>query len=386
MKYQRLFLPVVALLTCTPQIGRNSANSALQEKCSCKAEGAWNQDYEGPPSENGGLSPRVVRMSNVAGTQVIEVDVEVVDATKGLTRRTLSTKDGGHTWVAKSTRSVDAREFWQGDVGYQTPIADRRLNRSFNGGLNWDPAALRVDGMTSREFASHITGKDGSNLEFQIAAIHPRNPRTVFACFAIRTASNTDYAGMYVSTDAGDNWKLFSREAKEPGPDGSCVLGISPSDPNVMVTHGSTGPVISRDGGVTWTAVGQQSALEAPVSLRDQGLSHSAATNARGQDEARPFEWTYLKLAQIEIDQDQENNIYLVSNKGLFVSFDGANHWCLASLPTTTLFDTESLYIDPSDSSRLFLGTREKLFVSRDFGCHFNIFFDPRSTGLTFTR
>jgi len=386
MKWERLFLPALALLTCSSQLARNSANSTLQEKCSCRAEGVWNRDYEGPPSEDGGFSPHVIGISEAAGTEVIDVAFDVMNKTKGLNRRTLSTKDGGHTWVTKSTRSVDAREFWQGDVGYEIPLAGGRLDRSFNAGIKWEPAAMRVNGMTSREFAQHATGTEESSLEFQIAAVHPRNPRTVFACFTVGTASNTEYAGMYVSTDGGDNWKLFSRGAKEPGPDESCVLGISPSNPNLMVTHGPTGPVISRDAGITWAAVGQQSALEAPVSLKEQGVSPSGTTNASGQDVDRSFEWKSLKLAQIEFDPNQENTIYLVSNKGLFASFDGANHWCLVRLPTTALFDTESLYIDRLDSSTLFLGTREKLFVSRDFGCHFKLFFNPRLNGLPFPR
>jgi len=224
-------------------------------------------------------------------------------------------------------------------------------------------------------------------LEVGLAAVHPQNPATIYACFEVqfrrRKESGVmermpqDLPGIYVSYDAGDNWSLLSSELRGFSAEGHCTLGINPSNPNMMIAHGRKGVVISRDGGRKWSPVGQQAELEKPAPLK--GYAEALAERKRRGlklERQWPFDWTYLIIMQIEFDPDSEKAVYLVTNKGVFKSEDGARSWCLLDTGTWILFGVGPLYIDPMNPKRIFLGTDKRVLVSEDAGCHFRIFFD----------
>lgn len=55
------------------------------------------------------------------------------------------------------------------------------INRSDNGGKSWVIPAENVDGQANRKKAFQMSGDHAYDLEFEIAAVHPEKPLTVYA-------------------------------------------------------------------------------------------------------------------------------------------------------------------------------------------------------------
>src|SRR5207248_386203 len=132
---------------------------------------------------------------------------------------------------------------------------------------------------------------------------------------------------IFVSTDGGATWNA------RPLPDvGSNVyigfLAIDPQDPNVIYTHAwnwdyDIALYKSIDGGVSWTTFS--------------------------------YDRWIIVTHSIEIDPNNSNNIYAVTDNSVRKSTDGGATWTLLQGPSS--YNITALVIDPLDTKTLYAGT-----------------------------
>jgi hypothetical protein len=70
------------------------------------------------------------------------------------------------------------------------------------------------------------------------------------------------------------------------------------------------------------------------------------------------------------------DGIYVVANKGLFKSLDGARSWRLIFDDSRHLGSLNALTPNRSRPGNIYLSGREAIWFSGDGGCHFRKFFD----------
>jgi len=144
-----------------------------------------------------------------------------------------------------------------------------------------------------------------------------------------------------------------------------------------MFLHGRSGLSVTRDGGKTWAPVGDQLHLEKAAHLKgyDEAANRLKSKNIVPPKQW-PYDWTYLVIMSVVFEPRSDTVIYLVTNKGLYVTHDGGGSWCLIFTGQKTLFGVGSIFIDERNPSRLFVGSGAKIFYSKDRGCHFAEFLD----------
>src|SRR5713101_212195 len=360
--------------------------------CSCGMASSEGVYYEAPSADLATPDPRVVAISREGDREAIEVAIDVEHGRKALRETLIRTLNDGRTWVRESTREKRFQEFSQSPVLYRVPLPGVGLERSSDNGKHWRQSLLQVNSQVSAKSQRQSVSTDSSDLRLEVAAIHPENPDILYGCFSeiprpgspsSASRESRDLHGVYVSNDGGDHWSLFFEERRRSSIEEPCLLRINPSNSEIMVTHGQSGLVITRDGGKNWTLAGDQSDLEKPAHLKGY-REQLARLKAKGLASAQewPFDWTYLIVTDVLFDSSQDSVIYLVTNKGLYKTKDGAHTWCLMDTAIETLFGVRSLYIDKSTRGRLFVGTANQVLVSDDGGCHFRTFLE--SDKLTF--
>lgn len=357
--------------------------------CGCGIPASEVISYDSFPADRFFPEPHVLAISVTGERESVQIGYQENPDDEKDRETILHSVDVGHTWLFQETRSSDSLSVIGAKPAYRIPEGNV-LERSLDG-VHWSRAQFRIDGLGPDEFARRRAGEaDGqAYAQVDLAAVHPFDSRTVYACVQIfsdtrrasdRNGKQVEGSGMYVSYDAGDDWSMLFPQTRARSAEERCTLGISHANPLVMIGHGTEGIVVSRDGGKTWAAVGEQTVLENPAPLN--GYTEALAeARLRGGEPFRewPFEWSYLLLVQVEFDPHDEKVVYLLTNKGLYKTENGGNAWCLLNAGTRTLFYLKSLYIDPRDSKRLFVGTPEQVLISIDRGCHFNTFFDWNS-------
>jgi len=245
--------------------------------------------------------------------------------------------------------------------------------RSEDGGLSWVMPSYLIAGQGRDRFAYQVARTNVDTVRFEIVAVHPVNPLTIFASLTVApwTAVTLYYPDFrhpaegvakeledcYISRDGGDTWEKFTPELRSGEP-----IGISPSQPKVIYGHGRRGIIKSVDGGITWEPVGQQRELE----LRP-------LTEADKNEETRLLKGLVnLRVRQILVDPSSENVVYLVSNRGLIRSTDGGSTWCLLNLGFDEINSVNSVALNPAQTTEMFVGTTRGIFYSSDGGCRFS--------------
>lgn len=350
---------------------------SIQSRCSCGSDPRITVSYNSMRSHRSTPRPELLLISG----EDMQVRVNAEGPEGDSLGKRLVTSDGGRTWKEVDT-TLSSQTF--GPPLATTYRYDRGtdLQRSRDGGKHWERPVMNINGMSGKRF-SEMAGGSSETPMIRIAAMHPRNPDTVYGCILVTastapgTAVPKEVPGLFVSLDAGDNWKVFSLELRGFEPEGYCTLGISPENPAVMIGHGQSGVVVSGDGGKSWRPVNNQRELEKPAPLSGYSEARQALEKKGGRPIREwPFEWTYLTVIQYEFQPGRSDVIYMVTNKGLFKSGDGGLNWCLLETGPKRLFSLGKVHIDQENPRRLFLGTDTKILVSDDAGCHFRVFFD----------
>lgn len=351
----------------------------------CGAPPRNNMLYESMPSEGNGPEPRVARISKQNNREVIWITYSYTPPnSRDDVTRVVRSQNGGRTWQPDPQYSETGfLNSEKATVVYKSK-KDGLLSKSLDGGVHWIECQFNVNGLSAQQFASKVAQDDHAALAFNLSAIHPHDPATIYGTFTVgRIRSKTypgtygkaiDLPGVYVSHDAGDHWSIFAPNLRGMNPNERTHLGIAPSDPNRMIGRGESGLVMTMDGGKSWSPVGQQADLEAPAELK--GRREELARRPDGASIPLYPEFTYLAVLQIEFQHGSTNVIYLVTNKGLYKTEDSARTWRLIYAGAPSYYELNSLLIDRENPSRLFLGTRDKVLISEDGGCHFRTLFD----------
>ncbi len=183
-------------------------------------------------------------------------------------------------------------------------------------------------------------------------AVDPQHPDTVYAStwefrrkpYAFNSGGNG--SGMWKSTDAGKTWKEL-KSGLPPKPFGRIAFAIAPSAPQnivAIVEANETGLYISDDAGENWK---KQSATMNVIS--------------------RPF-----YFATIVIDPKDPKRVY---RPGFTFSYsvDGGYSFADASNEGGWLHsDEHALWINPNNTSQLYLGTDGGVYISLDRGATWN--------------
>jgi photosystem II stability/assembly factor-like uncharacterized protein len=179
-------------------------------------------------------------------------------------------------------------------------------------------------------------------------AIDPKNPEIIYATtWEFRRTpysfnSGGEGSGMYKSVDGGKSWKQLSNGLPQK-PFGRIAFALSPSAPNnllAIVEAKETGLFITHDGGQTWK-------------------QQSATFNIT----ARPF-----YFSTIAFDPNDSMRVYRPAFNFAY-SNDGGYSYADASGEGGWIHsDMHALWINPKNSSQLYLGTDGGMYISLDKG------------------
>jgi photosystem II stability/assembly factor-like uncharacterized protein len=255
--------------------------------------------------------------------------------------------DGGRTW--KHVGLVNTERFsrivlnpqnpdivFAAAMGHEWgPNAERGLYRSTDGGATWKQIL----------FVNDTTGAGDVTLD-------PTNPNIIYAGMYdyVRTPwyfrSGGPGSGLYRSTDGGDTWVKLTDPATHNGLPSASPLGridirVSGSSPSVVYSM-----IESREG-LLWRS--------------DDHGEHWRMVNKDNRIDNRPF-----YFSNIRIDPTDENRIYALASDP-WISEDGGKSF--RNVDYWTVFgDCHALWIDPTNPSRLLLGSDGGLFISNDRG------------------
>ncbi|MFN8580778.1 MAG: hypothetical protein U0163_07375 [Gemmatimonadaceae bacterium] len=273
-------------------------------------------------------------------------EVLYVGTGEGNTRNSVSfglgvykTTDGGKTWRhlgLADTRHIprivinpkDPRKVYVAAIGHAFgPNEERGVFMSEDGGETWKKTLYTDD----RHGASDID-------------IDPQNPNILYAALWYfdrkqwTFRSGDEKGGVYRSVDGGKTWtKLTNGLPKLMGRIG---IKVAPSSPNVVyiVAETQEGYVFrSDDHGDTWRKV-----------------SDNAHTLGRG-----------FYYADLRVDPQNENRVYTLG-MAFSLSIDGGQTF--APMPGNFHGDHQSMWIDPTNPRRMFMGDDGGLNVTYDQG------------------
>ncbi len=297
-------------------------------------------------------------------------------------KKVLKTSDGGSSWqLLQSQMSTNLssgtqieRSPYDGSVVYR--LEGLVYLRSLDQGRSWATPAYTIEDLSAVQFAARRSNNSKARLYIILDSVNPVDPRTIFASFGWYVPDERDpttlkeshpLPGTFVSYDAGDTWHLFS---------GALVfgssLGISPSDPKVMIGVSKDGVVKTMDGGVTWKPVGEQDALSRPVAQSSADEIDAAAKTLNvSPDSVRARAALGLQVYKIEFQKESSVDVLLITNKGLYQSHDGGNSWYLLKVGPDRIGFVNSALYDPQNSHTMYLGTDFYVAKSVDDGCTF---------------
>jgi photosystem II stability/assembly factor-like uncharacterized protein len=176
----------------------------------------------------------------------------------------------------------------------------------------------------------------------------PKNPKTLYASTwqfrrtPFSFTSGGKNCGIYKSTDGGVNWKKLSN-GLPAGEFGRVAITLAPSDPEnlfAIVEAKKTSLYLSVDGGNSW---------------QEQGSNNNV--------EGRPF---YFSV--IAVDPKNPKRVYRPA-WSLSISDDGGRSFTEASFAGGWVHsDHHALWINPSNTSHMYLGTDGGVYMSLDKG------------------
>lgn len=178
--------------------------------------------------------------------------------------------------------------------------------------------------------------------------IDPTNPDILFASmwqfrrqpYSFNSGGKT--SGLYKSTDGGKTWKEITN-GLPPKPFGRIAMTLAPSDPKQMIAiveSAKTGLYISSDGGETWK-------------------NQSATMNTV----ARPF-----YFSTIVIDPKDPKRVYRPAFQFSYSSDGGYSFTEASGAGGWVHSDMHALWINPSNTNVMYLGTDGGTYMSVDKG------------------
>ncbi|SDB25433.1 Uncharacterized protein SAMN03097699_0325 [Flavobacteriaceae bacterium MAR_2010_188] len=214
----------------------------------------------------------------------------------------------------------------------------RGLYKTTDGGLNWKKILYSN---TKSGIADLVMDPTNSNKIFAALYEHKRTPYYF--------TSGGEGSGLYVSTDAGNNWKKLGEDEGLPaGNLGRIGFAIAPSEPNriyAKIESKKNAIYLSDDSGESWKMINDNPKF----------------TNNR------PF--YFQELAVDTEDPDRVYNIY----QPLSVSYDGAATFdTIPMIPADETkgihADFHSFWVNPKDAKHFIIGGDGGLGITHDHG------------------
>jgi photosystem II stability/assembly factor-like uncharacterized protein len=251
-----------------------------------------------------------------------------------------------------------------------------------------------------------------SDKRIHTLAIAPNDPQTLYA--------GTDNSGVYVTVDGGGTWSsantgfpAFSYQSKtfsppfnhipeseiidqamleefNPPPDRAkslsfggtnvTVISISVDEANPSLIYvGTDGDGVFRsvDGGISWSPTGLTA-----VRVNEIGIDPSNPANiyagVPGSDGSLLWsfnsgvDWLFMNVGlnnhtvySLAFDPSDSSKMYAGTAEGIFLSSNGGNSWTPSTLNGVAVYST---VVSPSDGDVIYAGTKDGYYFSSDSG------------------
>ncbi len=347
------------------------------------------------------LAPRYIGPAGMSG-RVSDVEVALADRNViyvgGATGGVFKSTDAGITWEPVFD---DQPALGVGSIAVFQPAPDlvwvgtgegnprnsagvgRGLFRSRDGGETWD----------------HVGFEDSERIHRILT--HPTDPDVVYVGVMGPAWSDGAERGVYRTTDGGESWErvLFQNEST-----GVADMVMDPSNPDKIFaalwdfrrdpwffTSGGPGSglFVTRDGGDTWTRLGEDDGLPSgelgrigvAVSESNPQVVYAlveAETSALVRSDDGGRSWRTISdregivprpfyYADLRIDPANENRIYSLHGS-IQVSEDQGRTWETVVPSAIIHGDVHELWIDPADSRRMIMGNDGGIAFTYDRG------------------
>jgi photosystem II stability/assembly factor-like uncharacterized protein len=240
----------------------------------------------------------------------------------------LISPDAGISWQAVESGRWRDIEFKPGNstvlyAAKQESNGGSSVYRSTNGGATWDNISSGMSGSRYRP----------------LIAVTPANPNVIYAVFS---ASDYSYHGLYKSSDSGDNWieqsnspNILGRQTDGTSTGGQSwydlSLGVAPNNEN-LVYIGGINLWRSDDGGINW----------------DIDASSGSGSN-----------YSYMHVDQHAFEFNPHTNIaYAGNDGGLYKYMETLNKWVDIS-DGLEISQFYNLGLSKSNANRLVAGAQD---------------------------
>jgi photosystem II stability/assembly factor-like uncharacterized protein len=334
----------------------------------------------GPASMGG----RVTDIEGVPGNPGL---VYVATASGGLWK----TANAGTTWtpifdhgntisignIALDPHNSDVVWLGSGEANARNSVSfGDGVYKTLDGGKTWRNLGLRETHHISR------------------VVVNPLNTQTAYVCALGHNTGPNDERGVFMTTDGGDSWKKVLYIDAEHG----CAdMDIDQKNPNIlyatmwkfmrrpwMFTSGSekTGVFRSLDGGRTWTQLGgglprNFGRIGVRVAAGNSNVVYvvgesNEGTLFRSDDRGDHFRMMSkdpavvgrgLYYSHVTVDPTDENRVYSIG-MGLMTTIDAGRTW--QRIATTIHGDFHTVWVDPKDPNRVWIGEDGGMAVSYD--------------------
>lgn len=202
------------------------------------------------------------------------------------------------------------------------------------------------------------------------AFVNPFNDKEIFVA-----GSKSRLAAIYKSADRGASWIQVYNEPT--GQIAVTVLAFDRSDPRIMYAGLSSGAVLkSGDGGDTWNSLAVFDARVVEISVSQNllyGLTLAGGLN-RSVDGGRT--WAKLAFSQsptyfndLYLDPANSSDLYVATSLGLYRSEDAGVTWNKLSVPATPeVTDVTAVAVNPGKKNQIFTAIRSTVYRSDDGG------------------
>jgi photosystem II stability/assembly factor-like uncharacterized protein len=218
----------------------------------------------------------------------------------------LVTKDGGTSWapLGPGLKRTDLRHVYAAPTGWWASLNNGGWMKYDETASKWVKAGLYVPDPVAAPAAAAAPSKStkGAKTSTAKAPVKKKTPAPTLAAFLVNDmafGTNAWYAatagGVLVSKDKGTTWKSASTEA--------------------FVKLPAQSLEVSADGAQIW-AVSQKNLLYSA----DSGATWDAK------------ELTFANAGNLRLHHVDDNNLYLTSNMGLYVSQDAGKNWTRADV------------------------------------------------------
>jgi len=205
---------------------------------------------------------------------------------------------------------------------------------------------------------------------------HPSDPAHIYAC---AWDLDSEQGGLFESKDSGATWT----RVKLPNAF-SAVRGIAlcRSKPTHILVATSEGAFISSDGGLHWAQTGDEllrQAKSVAIDPVDPRILYVGTWRLSYVSRDAGKSWTRIEkgmpldsdIFSITINPKDPSIVFSSACSGVYRSDNRAESWTRLKVKSGTdpfTIRSQVVYIDPSDVSRIYVGTTEGLLFSRDDG------------------